>query len=466
MTQRQLWMIRSFCFAIFMLCFSGIAGAQLSDMRIGLVAPGVGWVVQNQGTQPNPNHHLYWTANDGENWTDITPQDPASSQIAGVFFLDASRGWVLLALTREPKKGNQESVDFVTDISGFDLASTADGGASWAIKPLSSLAEGVGWTAAAQIFFLDGAHGWMSIESPVPHWGGEGVLLATTDGGNTWKGIEEVNGGGGYGAIRFTDLQNGWIAGGPGDQYLYATNDGGRHWREVAVEAPPEVSGLFENVAALYVSPRFNNSKQGFLPVKYSGPSKSGDDVTVLVLFSTSDGGRTWHSESWVNLGEDRGVLASAFTVVDSQALAPKLSSHAALTLMKLRPGGKVTQTEATGAAEMPNNAALLGLSFSDATHGWALRDGRLLSTADGGVAWKDITPGEKKTSTLELRELRDRRDVPSYSSWKPNQRAAWTNPNNSSKRSTYKSAGCAARSCVPNPKFTITDGIPALRAV
>ncbi len=279
MSHRQLWMIRCVCVAIFMLCFSGIAGAQLSDMRIGLVAPGVGWVVQNQGTQPNPNNHLYWTANDGENWTDITPQDPASRQIAGVFFLDASRGWVLLALKREPKKGSQEPIDFVTDISGFDLASTADGGASWAIKPLSSLAEGVGWTAAAQIFFLDSAHGWMSIESPVPHWGGEGVLLATTDGGNTWKGIEEVGGGGGYGAIRF------WIAVGPGDQYLYATNDGGRHWREVAVEAPPEVSGLFENVAALYVSPRFNNSKQGFLPVKYSGPSKSGDDVTVWSCF-------------------------------------------------------------------------------------------------------------------------------------------------------------------------------------
>lgn len=204
---------------------------------MGLVAPGVGWAVLAQGTVHNRSDRVFWTSDDGANWKDITPQDPASHEIAGVFFLDASRGWVLLALKHEPTKNNQEPDNLITDIRGFDLASTTDGGASWTIKPLSSLAEGEGWTSAAQIFFLDAAHGWMSIESPVPHWGGEGDLLATTDGGNTWKEIVEVNGGGGYGAIRFTDLQNGWIAGGTGDQYLYATHDGGRHWAEIQLPA-------------------------------------------------------------------------------------------------------------------------------------------------------------------------------------------------------------------------------------
>jgi len=59
---------------------------------MGLVGPGVGWALRNQGTLPNPNHHLFWTIDDGANWKDITPQDPASHEIAGVFFLDASRG--------------------------------------------------------------------------------------------------------------------------------------------------------------------------------------------------------------------------------------------------------------------------------------------------------------------------------------------------------------------------------------
>src|SRR5260370_42360234 len=40
-------------------------------------------------------------------------------------------------------------------------------------------------------------------------------------------------------------------------------------------------------------------------------------------------------------------------------------------------------------------------LEFSERTHGWGFsRDGRLLSTPDGGVTWKDISPDRKKTST------------------------------------------------------------------
>src|SRR5260370_41552014 len=41
-------------------------------------------------------------------------------------------------------------------------------------------------------------------------------------------------------------------------------------------------------------------------------------------------------------------------------------------------------------------------LEFSERTHGWGFAsDGRLLSTPDGGVTWKDISPDRKKTSTL-----------------------------------------------------------------
>jgi hypothetical protein len=217
---------------------------------MGLVGPGVGWTLQYRGAGPGSDDRLFWTSDDGGAWKDITPQDRSSRHVAGVFFLDPSRGWVLLALKREPPKNNQEPDDFITDIRVFDLASTTDGGATWAIKHLDSLPEGVGWGAGGEIFFLDATHGWMTIASPVPHWGGEGALLATIDGGNTWKPIVEVNGGGGYGPIRFTDPLNGWIAGGPGDGYLYATSDGGRHWNEVVLPIPPGASGLFSRLCS------------------------------------------------------------------------------------------------------------------------------------------------------------------------------------------------------------------------
>ena len=125
----------------------------------------------------------------------------------------------------------------------------------------------------------------MNIESPVPHWGGEGVLLASTDGGHTWKEIVEVNGGGGYGAIRFTDLQNGWIAGGTDGKYLYSTHDGGRHWTEIQLPAPPEVLKLFKSgpAAAQYAPPVFKDSKSGVLCVTYFEPgAEAGEVLTAL----------------------------------------------------------------------------------------------------------------------------------------------------------------------------------------
>lgn len=379
--------IAPFTFPCFTLaCLSGIVAAQ---PRMGLVGPGVGWALVSQGGGSSPNDHLFWTSDDGGAWRDITPQDPASRQIAGTFFLDASRGWVLLALKHEPPKNNQEPDNFITDIRGFDLASTTDGGANWTIKHLDALWEGVGWLAASEIFFLDAAHGWMDIESPTPHWGGEGVLLATADGGNTWKPIVEVNGGGGYGPIRFTDPLNGWIAGGPGDNYLYSTNDGGRHWREVSVPAPSSIPG---EVAAQYPLPRFADAMHGFLTVRYSGPGKSEEGVDILVLLSTNDGGHTWRSESWSNL--DQAADFPIVAVVDSTALAPKRLDHGPATLLKLAPGGKHAEIQVSEFPQMSSGTALLDLNFNDAIHGWAsTSDGHLLSTADGGATWKETSP-------------------------------------------------------------------------
>lgn len=157
---------------------------------------------------------------------------------------------------------------------------------------------------------------------------------------------------------------------------------------------PPEVLNLFKSgpVAGQYAPPVFKDTKRGVLCVTYFEPgAEAGEDFRTLTLFSTNDGGINWHAESSVNLGQDRGVLA--FTAVDSQALAPKLSGSSGLTLMKLGLAGKATETGASGLAEVPNTTAVMGLHFSDTSHGWAsLSDGRLLSTPDGGLTWKDVS--------------------------------------------------------------------------
>src|SRR5260370_38773069 len=131
----------SICFALF--CFPGTVRAQ-AEPHMGLIAPGVGWALQNQSMGQDRDDHLFWTSDDGSTWRDVTPHDPASREIAGVFFLNASRGWVLLPPKRETPKSNQQSDNFITDRRGLDLASTTDCRASRTLNHLDSLPECIG----------------------------------------------------------------------------------------------------------------------------------------------------------------------------------------------------------------------------------------------------------------------------------------------------------------------------------
>lgn len=389
MTVNRLFIARCICACFALTCLSGLAEAQT---RMGLVGPGAGWAVLRQGTGPGPakDDHLFWTSDDGANWADITPNDPASRQIAGVFFLDASRGWVLFALTGKQLIG-------ASNISGFDLAATSDGGANWTLMHVAAPRDDHGWAGAGEVFFLDPSHGWLNLEVALHDWA-VGTLLATTDGGETWNQVQGFSVDSGYGPIRFTDQQNGWVAGGPyGQQHLYATHDGGRSWHDVIPPPPSVTLGKVSSISQCAL-PLFKDGKRGFVPVTYAGTDASGNDFKALALFSTNDRGGTWRLESWVNLGEDRGDLA--FTVVDSQALAPKFSGPSGPTLMKLGLAGNATETSTNGLLKSPNATAVSSLDFNDTSHGWASSsDGRLLSTADGGAAWKEITPGRKKMS-------------------------------------------------------------------
>jgi len=183
--------------------------------------------------------------------------------------------------------------------------------------------ENHGWSGAARCFFFDANHGWLNLEVVAHDWA-IGVVLATTDGGRTWNQVRGFNVDAGFGRIQFSDAKNGWVAGGPyGQQHLYATHDGGQSWQSVVLPLVAGLSSLLSSATmSQCVPPLFRDSKHGLLPVIYSGTDTLGNDLKALALFSTDDTGRTWRSEGWSNLGEDRGVLA--FTAVDSQTFAPK----------------------------------------------------------------------------------------------------------------------------------------------
>lgn len=80
------------------------------ERTIQLLAPATGWALGNG--------RLFWTVDNGEHWTDITPSG-ASAEIADVFFRDEINGWMLL------------KSDAGDDMMRIELATTTDGGHIW-----------------------------------------------------------------------------------------------------------------------------------------------------------------------------------------------------------------------------------------------------------------------------------------------------------------------------------------------
>jgi len=340
-----------------------------------LLTPEVGWVLGG--------NRLLWTADAGKNWTDITPEAgpiPAfgsRARIASVFFLDTSTGWVLLYQT-DPK----------TDEPRFKLASTSDAGVNWSIEsltipgvdPRSTLLSGSG-----RIDFLDYLHGWMNLDVVSSSNFRLGILVKTEDGGRTWNSANSpsVAGPGVAGLIRFVTTEDGWLAGGPGNEHIFATHDGCKTWQEVSLKPSPQVGAA---IYPAYDLPVFEDSRHGFLPVTYAGPEGT---PSKLVVYSTDDRGRTWKPSKVLAMSKETPIgEVVPVAISDSILLASTEPSVSGVAFASVPLTGVAAPSVALSTVSASE------LSFADVRHGWALgRGGELLYTADGGATWTDVTP-------------------------------------------------------------------------
>ncbi len=159
-------------FTVLFVLFSTSVVLADTALHMRLLAPDVGWVLRGDA--------LYWTNDGGRQWTDITPPTPTPMEIAGVYFRNTSEGWVLLG-----------RYDEAADTRDFVLASTRSSGASWSLTPVE-VPEGIsrtGLRASAQIFFLDSTHGWLNVGREGSANFRPALMLATTDGGGTWRAL-------------------------------------------------------------------------------------------------------------------------------------------------------------------------------------------------------------------------------------------------------------------------------------
>ena len=183
-----------------------LAGLRFADREHG-------WVYGEMGA-------LFFTGDGGRSWS--RQRVPTRHLLLGAAFLDAQTGWL--------------------SGGGVTLLKTSDGGATWRagavfLPPVvkesprdvardpagqaESDARPIGGRRLNAVWFATPERGWAV--------GGEGVILATADGGQTWRPQASGVGDDLY-DVRFFDESEGWAVGRNGA--MLHTADGGRTWAD------------------------------------------------------------------------------------------------------------------------------------------------------------------------------------------------------------------------------------------
>lgn len=353
----------------------GTAQDALSIRTMKLLDQQTGWAASD--------NKVFWTTNGGAEWRDITPKLNHNWQhLSSVFFLNASRGWVLLRCA----DGTSDGYDDVC----FEIASTTDSGASWSIAhpTVTDPDPEAGFSQNGYINFTDSLHGWIILKVNRSTAVSFGVMFATEDGGLTWHELPQPPIAEPF---EFVSTTEGWIAGGPNLE-LYTTHDAGSHWETVSINKPREIGSIR---GVVYGLPTFDSPRHGLIPVKYKVGSALGPPYVKLVIFATNDDGKTWIVNRIFPTVPDPSDGWIPVALPDTTPIVPTISvGHIQLLDRKAE-----FQTEP---AMMPMAAANISqVSFLNARRGWVLADSSIVSTSDGGFTWTKVSP-HSPPSTLE----------------------------------------------------------------
>jgi hypothetical protein len=338
--------------------------AAVEDMK--LIAPGSGWALAAG--------RLFWTSDNGQNWDDITPgygQQP----IIKAFFFDAKTGWAILS-------GSDGAGTSIT------VASTRNGGKSWqnAQVAVDSIAQGRQFGGVASVSFADAEQGWLILHLSSSSNFSIGAALHTTDGGSTWTALPTPPAAGN---IVFITSQDGWMAGGPAQDELWFTHDGGRRWQPATIAAPEGCSGS----QPAYSLPFFTSKVYGRLTATTVNP-----DGDCVIDYVTVDGGQSWQMQR-VSRGSAAVHVASANTGTQT--------SHVYASGSEVFIEQEGVRRQGTLPAGLQPNGTITHAEFVDSSSGWlsyssgscltaktsCTQQSELLATMDGGKTFTIITP-------------------------------------------------------------------------
>lgn len=304
--------------------------------------------------------------------------------------------------------------------SRFGIA-VGEHGAVW-----KSVDEGRSWAAAhlgqdvslRSLCFFDDRIGWVAGHRMSAYAGTEsGVLLATQDGGQTWRSLEcDMLPGLTY--VKFFGMDDGVVVGRPTQQSptgIYKTSDGGRSWRGVQGDAShswkamcflePEmgVVGGAEGRVCIMGGEQLFPSKlqpQGFRSVR--AISLAANDTGWLVgdggfVLKTATEGVVWEVPEGALPEELRDVMD--FRTVEARGEKVWLAGSPGTAVWHSSDGGREWKKQLTG-----QTAPISAIRFTKDQLGVAVGAfGVILRTDNGGESWQCVRGGGRRAAILSL---------------------------------------------------------------
>ena len=317
-----------------------------------------GWAEGSGGT-------ILRTTDGGIHWKDVTPQQiPHMTLWSGRNqYINTTTAWIAVTVNKD------NSLYFRPSVTTLAFHTT-DGGQTWQQATLNT-----GGNLVKEITFATPQDGWLltTLEQGIHEVTGPQKtpppdLFRTTDGGKTWVKVlsstssqAKIFSNVSITGISFGDQTTGLMMGMVGGSIpqLYRTQDGGKTWK---MQILPAIQNASHQVPSGGGGPLFFTSTEALVPVFFNQNSD-------LAIYTTHDGGVTWHSSSFLHMASN---LAQA---------APTYGAY--------------------GLNEPP-----MFINMQDGwVEGFGGQRGVLYATSDGGQHWTKVTP---KPGTIMVNSLPD----------------------------------------------------------
>lgn len=282
-----------------------------------------GWAAGNKGI-------ILKTTDGGKRW--IKQTDSSRTSLSQIFFVDKLNGW---------------AVGYESGTGYSIVLKTTNGGENWIKLPLTT-------GPLLSVFFVNSQTGWI-VGGPVDR-GALGILMKTTNGGQSWLPQSGPTGRA-YTEVKFIDSQTGWIV----DMYgaILKTTNGGENWDMM-------VSDTLNSYNTLYTVD-FVNAQKGWA----AGANGR--------MYKTIDGGVNWSPHFL-----DSKIWISSLQFVDEMtgwAAGTDYSTEGGI-ILKTTDGGITWFAQAHPATI---GGDLYSIFFISQNKGWAVGNGTILTTSDGG---------------------------------------------------------------------------------